>query len=277
MTQACSGIHCIWRLFVLALLILPSFGHSAGRLQHFTIQSPAMGKSAWGFQVYIPPSYDTTTQRFPVIYVLHGGGSDEYGMSFIANSFYEPLLPEIPEAILVFPNGGRDTFYLDDTVIRRQTENPDRHIIKELIPYIDRTYRTIASREGRSIMGFSMGGYGAYHFAFKYPETFGSVAALAAGGPYGPQGLITQYNPAEKPQSLAITKANQLKSQSTIFIAVGGKDLVDYNNEMAWILRGQGLDFTYQILPGVGHDLGALLNTYSLQMFRALLMKVPQQ
>src|SRR3954453_16237671 len=58
-------------------------------------------------------------------------------------------------------------------------------IIKDLIPHVDATYRTVADRGARAIEGFSMGGFGAAHFGFKYPETFGvvSIQAPALLGP----------------------------------------------------------------------------------------------
>jgi endo-1,4-beta-xylanase len=51
--------------------------------------------------------------------------------------------------------------------------------MKDFIPHIDATYRTIASREGRSVDGFSMGGFGAAHLGFKYPELFGVISIMA--------------------------------------------------------------------------------------------------
>ena len=52
-------------------------------------------------------------------------------------------------------------------------------IIKDLIPHVDGTCRTIASREGRAVDGFSMGGFGAAHLGFKFPEVFGVVSIMA--------------------------------------------------------------------------------------------------
>ena len=52
-------------------------------------------------------------------------------------------------------------------------------IIKDLVPHIDATYRTIASREGRGVNGFSMGGFGAAHLGFKYPDVFGVDSIMA--------------------------------------------------------------------------------------------------
>ena len=52
-------------------------------------------------------------------------------------------------------------------------------IVKELTPHVDATYRTIARREDRAVEGFSMGGYGAAHLGFKYPEVFGIVGIMS--------------------------------------------------------------------------------------------------
>ncbi len=54
-------------------------------------------------------------------------------------------------------------------------------LINELLPHIDATYRTIATREGRIIEGFSMGGYGTARSGLKYPQLFGAVSILAGG------------------------------------------------------------------------------------------------
>jgi len=72
----------------------------------------------------------------------------------------------------VFPNGGRSTMYQDSADGRFMAETT---FMKELIPHIDATYRTIADRKGRCIEGFSMGGRGSTHLAMKHPQTFCSL------------------------------------------------------------------------------------------------------
>lgn len=270
--------HCV---FILALFVSAFLANAVqaaeGRLAHMSIFSQAMGKQWWGFNVYLPRNYDFSRASYPVIYVLHGGGSDENGMTFIAKNYVEGLIQagKIPEVILVFPNGGRDSFFLDNGVVRQQTENPDQHIIRELVPFIDTNFRTIADRQHRSIMGFSMGGYGAYHFAFKYPELFSAVAPCAAGGPYGPNGLIVNYSPAEKPQSLAVSNAARIRPDFRIVISVGAQDLVPYNNEFSQILQRQGIAHDYLVLPGVGHDINAIMNQSGLKIFQTLTASRP--
>ena len=74
--------------------------------------------------------------------------------------------------IMVFPNGGRSTMYQDSGDGRFMAETT---FIRELMPHIDATYRTIADRKARCIEGFSVGGRGSTHLAMKYPELFGSL------------------------------------------------------------------------------------------------------
>src|SRR6185369_9525377 len=82
----------------------------------------------------------------------------------------------LPPAIVVAVNGMVNSFYCDWVGGDMPMESV---IIKDLIPYIDRTYRTISQREGRLVQGYSMGGYGAGHLGLKYPEVFGSVCVDA--------------------------------------------------------------------------------------------------
>ena len=263
-------------LVAICMVSTKAFAQEA-RVMHQSIYSQSMCGRDWGFNIYLPPSYDSSEKRYPVIYVLHGGNSDENGMTFIAKNFVHSYIQnhQIAEAILVFPNGGRDHFFLDRWIIRNQTENPDSHIIRELIPHIDANYRTIAEPHARAIMGFSMGGYGAYHFATKYPQIFSVAGALAAGGPYGPNGLIVNYSPADKPQALAVSNAAALRESVRFVVAVGGRDLVDYNNEMVNILRSQNIPNEYHVLPNVGHDLGAIMNQKGLRIFEYLTAQFP--
>jgi endo-1,4-beta-xylanase len=267
-------------IFILSLATVPSPQAMAQEpnLFHQTIFSAQMGNRNWGYNVYLPPSYDASSKRYPVVYVLHGGGGDEHGMTFITRNYVHNWIKngQIPEVIMVFPNGGRDHFFLDRWVVRNQNENPDSHIIRELIPHIDSTFRTIPDRSGRAITGFSMGGYGTYHFATKYPEIFSAAAPMAAGGPYGPNGLIVNYSNAEKPQALAVSQANNLRDRTSFYVAVGGRDLVDYNNQMVGILRGQNIATEYFVLPNVGHDLGAIMNQVGLQLFQGVTAKFPR-
>jgi enterochelin esterase family protein len=132
--------------------------------------------------VYLPPSYDGT-KRFPVIYMLAGFAST--GSSFLNYSFGRATVPEIaealirqglmPEAILVMPDcmtryGGSQ--YVDSTA----TGNYETYLTKELIPYIDNRFSTLANFKHRAVAGKSSGGFGALRLGMRHPELFSAVA-----------------------------------------------------------------------------------------------------
>lgn len=140
--------------------------------------SAAAGEKV-SYLVYLPPDYEKSGRtRYPVVYWLHGIGGSQQGVP----GFCERLTAAIssgrtPPMIVVFINGMVDSFYCDAATLRRPVETV---IIRELIPRVDADFRTLATREGRAIEGFSMGGFGAAHLGFKYPELFGAVSMIDA-------------------------------------------------------------------------------------------------
>jgi endo-1,4-beta-xylanase len=132
------------------------------------------------YLIYLPPDYDRdTATRYPVLYELHASGdtpSQEAGS--VTPMFHRAIRTgKIPPMIIVYPNGLHGATMYSDT---KNGEFPvESVIIKDLIPHIDATYRTVASRAGRALDGFSMGGFGAAHLGFKYPELFGVVSIQA--------------------------------------------------------------------------------------------------
>src|SRR4051812_1614914 len=133
-----------------------------------------------GYSLYLPPEYAKSEARYPVIYFLHGAGgnenSDAGGFSGAVDRAIRARV--MPPAICVFPNGGLSG-YRDRPGTRVLVET---FIITELLPEIDARYRTRASRSGRALAGFSMGGGGAVRLAMKYPELF--CAAGSWGGAF---------------------------------------------------------------------------------------------
>ncbi|HET6781936.1 MAG TPA: alpha/beta hydrolase-fold protein [bacterium] len=134
--------------------------------------------------VYLPPSYERDrSRRYPVIYWLHGFTG--IGLSSINRSLWTPTLPELmdrviadgaPEAVLVMPDGS--TRYGGSQYINSPaTGRYEDHMIKELVPYVDATYRTKASAGHRGTVGKSSGGYGALVLAMRNPDIFGAVAS----------------------------------------------------------------------------------------------------
>ena len=142
-------------------------------VMHRTFRSESM-KREIGYSIFLPPDYERhSDRRYPVIYHLHGATGNETRSVFSAEVLRAGIVEgRWPEMIIVFPNGGRSTMYQDSANGQFMAETM---IIKELIPHIDNTFRTIADRKARCIEGFSMGGRGSTHLAMKYPNMFCSL------------------------------------------------------------------------------------------------------
>jgi S-formylglutathione hydrolase FrmB len=148
-------------------------------VSHRTFLSRAAGVQV-GYSIVLPPQYESSgSQRYPVLYWLHGAGGNESGSqtSTVAGVALRAMSSgQLPEFIIVFVNAGAETFFADSPDGRIPSETA---FIRELIPHVDATYRTRSERAGRAIEGFSMGGFGALSLSFKYPDLFNSVVAYA--------------------------------------------------------------------------------------------------
>lgn len=130
-----------------------------------------------GVCVYLPPGYAESNREYPVIYLLHGGGGD--AGDAVAMGHLRGIMDGLiahdrnAAALVVMPDGTNGQWY-DSMGGRIQSE---RYVTDAVIPYVDRHFRTLASRRGRAVTGVSNGGYGAVLFAAKHPDLF-----VAAGG-----------------------------------------------------------------------------------------------
>jgi endo-1,4-beta-xylanase len=146
-------------------------------------------------------------------------------------------------------------------------------IVKELIPHVDSTYRTIATREGRAIEGFSMGGAGAPKLGFKYPEQFGAVSILAGAlhdlESYKSRGTAFQdiyggkadYFEANSPWQLVEQNAEQIRGRSAVRIIVGGKDnLLGRNTAYHELLDKLKISHDFTVVPDAPHSPGPIFD-----------------
>ena len=145
-------------------------------LHYKTFPSAAAGEEV-SYLIYLPEAYAAKPEaRFPLVIWLHGIGGAQQGVPRMCENFSTAIAQhKMPPVIIAFANGMIDSFYNDAVNEPRPIETV---IIKELIPLLDATYRTLGTREARMIEGFSMGGYGAGHLGFKYPELFGSISMI---------------------------------------------------------------------------------------------------
>ena len=135
--------------------------------------------------IYLPPSYaKERNRRYPVVYFLHGYTNTDLGYfgpeGRRADARAEAAFAAgAQELIIVTPNamnayGG--SMYSNSVT----AGNWEGYIAEDLVAYVDKNYRTRATRESRGISGHSMGGYGAIRIAMKYPHVFSALYAMSS-------------------------------------------------------------------------------------------------
>jgi enterochelin esterase-like enzyme len=247
-------------------------------VQHKGYHSADMDKQI-GYSIYLPPGYETSSQRYPVVYWLHGRNntevSDAYPITYLADGIASRKLPPM---IMVFASGGSQTNYCDSYDGKYLAETT---VIKELIPYIDKNYRTIASRDDRAIQGMSMGGFGAMRLALKYPDLFSSVVAFA-GGYRQPEELDVNPHPSyaemfnndkeifrrHHPETWARRNAGKIRGKLAIQIYVGNQDPgLAGNRHIHALLDELEIPHGYQEFEGVAHNLKLLATNVKAENF----------
>lgn len=136
--------------------------------------------------IYLPPGYETSGQRYPVVYILHGFTDSDLNWFGWREHFvnvpaaYERALEAgtVEEMILVMPNAY--TAYAGSMYSSSVTTGDwETYVADELVAYIDGHYRTIPERSSRGLTGHSMGGYGAIRIGMKRPDVFGSLYVMS--------------------------------------------------------------------------------------------------
>jgi enterochelin esterase-like enzyme len=148
-------------------------------LEGLHLTSAILGRDVH-YAVYLPPDYQTSARRYPVVYLLHGYTDDESGwvqfgeINLAADRAIAAR--DIPPMIIVMPDGGV-TWYINDFENKVRYEDM---FVQEFIPHIDATYRTRPQREFRGVSGLSMGGFGSLMLAIRHPDLFAACAAFSA-------------------------------------------------------------------------------------------------
>jgi enterochelin esterase-like enzyme len=223
-------------------LVAGAFASAAGRL---------------AFDVYLPPGYDSTGERYPVIYYLHGlpaAASSYHGFVYVAQALEQAKLA----AIVVAPQAARasepDPEYLN--------EGPGREwetaIAVQLPALIDASYRTIASRSGRALVGVSAGGYGAMLLGLHHLARFAAIESWS--GYFHPTDPTGTRSISSRPWLSAHAFVPSLRRAFRVhptFLGfyVGAQDTLfrPENVRFARELSRAGVPFFFRIYPG-GHS-----------------------
>ncbi len=148
---------------------------------NLTLKSDIL-KSERKYAVYLPPDHDTSERSYPVLYLLHGSGDDQTGwVQFgevlritdiaIKDGTATPMIIVMPDA----DTGQRGYF---NSI--KGDWNYEDFFFKELMPYVEKTYRIKSDKRYRAVAGLSMGGGGSFMYALHHPELFSSACPLSA-------------------------------------------------------------------------------------------------
>ena len=209
--------------------------------------------------VYTPPGYEKGKKKYPVLYIQHGGGEDQRGwvsQGKMAN-IMDNLIAEgkaVP-MILVAANGNVRMQTPDNNGYTADSMEPfRREMLENIIPYVDKTFRTKKGPKNRGMCGLSMGSGQTFYIGLRAPEVFGYIGMFSSGI-FG--GISTSSAPfdieAEMPG--VYTDTNAYNSQHKLFyISCGEQDnRITYTTRVVEELKAHGVKVTFETYPG-NHD-----------------------
>lgn len=173
-------ITCMVLAVYLLSFAVPVTAQPIGRvLENESVKSTNMGKNVL-YSIYLPPDYDVSKRSYPVVYLLHGYTDDNTAWVQFGevNRYADAAIKDgtIPPMIIVMPDAD-STFYINSYDGKERYED---FMVKEFIPFIEKTYRVKAEKRYRGVAGLSMGGYGTLILALKHPDLFAAAAPLSA-------------------------------------------------------------------------------------------------
>jgi enterochelin esterase-like enzyme len=213
-----------------------------------------------------------------VLYWLHGGFAHSHqGLPGIERIDAAIKAGKMPAMIVVAPQALPIGWYVDS----KDGARPIGQIIAhDLVAFIDSTYRTQAHAQGRSIEGFSMGGYGALHLGLKHPHVFGAISAI------GPSILRDisleppartdntffgdpEYYAAVSPWSLALANSPEVRAVSRIRVLGGADDgrLATEIRAFTQVLDALRIPHEFHEIPDVAHDYLAIMDALGDEYF----------
>jgi len=222
------------------------------------IPGPAVGDSVLAI-VITPTVSPPSRAASPVVYLLHGFAAHPRTMLELMDL---PGVADRYDIGIVCPDGRSDSWYFDspvDTSYRVETA-----IIEKVVPWVDSCYGFRRDREGRGIVGISMGGHGALYLALRHPELFGAAASIS-----GVLDLTETTQPAALARRLGAFEDHLRRWRSLSVLALvdslmphrlalsldcGLQDpFIDGNRRVHARLLLRGIDHLYTERPG-GHD-----------------------
>jgi enterochelin esterase-like enzyme len=217
--------------------------------------SATMGERRW-YRVFLPPDYDTTRDRLPVLYYLHGWGGRVFkeGVPGSHIDLGELERRVARERVIVIATDGQVFWDGDEHITRYAPYNlflpHEKPVLwedyfAELVRHIDATYRTISDRTGRALLGFSMGGLMSYRIGERFPDLIGSINPCCGSneGFFGSADDLTYVRVSDFAENL---RGVRLRIHDT------QRDYLEPGNARVWqaVQREELPDSAWALFPG---------------------------
>ena len=262
-----------------------------GTIHKVWYPSPVLGMEQRRMVVYTPAGYEESDARYPVLYLLHGGGGDEGEWDEMgrAHEILDNLIAagKAKPMIVVMPNGNWNqiaapgvaeqapvTDMIPDPPISALTDmivKFSKSIVPDVIPFVDRTFRTIPDADHRAIAGLSMGGGQSAYTGLRNLDTFSYVGIFSGALPLLPGVLKAEPVPAEKkvigagwgqgadPAGLdrlfPNLNANSNAKLHLLYVSCGENDgLLTSTQEFEDWLTSRGVAYEKMTRPGYVHE-----------------------
>ena len=259
------------KLHYTLFLVLLFFSAQAAQVDTIQVFSPSMNKNIKTC-VIVPDNYKKSKKKFPVVYLLHGYSGN---YATWVKSFKE-VSQQVDRYgfIAIGVDGNYSSWYFDSPI--DPTFKYETYIIDELVPFIDKKYKTIASREGRAISGLSMGGHGSLYLSLKHQDVFGAAGSMSGGVDIRPfsekwnikkrLGAINDFpDNWEKNTVVNLIELNQ-NNNLKLIIDCGVDDFfIDVNRELHQKMLALKIDHDYIERPGK-HNIDYWENSLKFQL-----------
>jgi len=267
-------------LLMAGILASAPFIQASG-YQTVTFVAPHLGGIKVNANVILPRDYASSNRRFPVLYLVDGY-SGNY-TAWVAKSHIVQYAQKYEE-IIFMPEYGATSWYVNSYA--HPSMRWEDYMIKDVIPYVDSHYRTIASRGGRAIAGDSMGGYGAMMLGLKHANLFSAVASLSGTlrcAEWDPvkmkdATLREAFGPLDNPARSAVDPFKLIKKvpraqMPQLYFSIGEGDsrvMLGDNRAFAHLLAQLKIPYRYCEVPG-GHQ----WPVWELEIQRVLALQAP--
>ena len=252
-------------------LVLLFFSAQAAQVDTIQVFSPSMNKNIKTC-VIVPDNYKKSKKKFPVVYLLHGYSGN---YATWVKSFKE-VSQQVDRYgfIAIGVDGNYSSWYFNSPI--DPTFKYETYIIDELVPFIDKKYKTIASREGRAISGLSMGGHGALYLSLKHQDVFGAAGSMSGGVDIRPfsekwdikkrLGAINDFPDNWEKNTVAnLIELNQINNLKLIIDCGVDDFFIDVNRELHQKMLALKIDHDYIERPGK-HNIDYWENSLKFQL-----------